>query len=143
MQAGTTCAEGKSVKTVEGTMTMDRDNVSTEQAIFTIDEAQARVESVADDLMQLVSNLRALLPEGSAADVTRPIEDLSQRIREAVAESRVERARGTIMDHGLPLDDVECASCGSADFSNDGCESCCSIRGDGLVLARRLAGWTV
>jgi hypothetical protein len=74
--------------------------------VFTIDQAQARVETVADDLMQLVSNLRALLPEGPSADVTGPIEDLSQGIRDAVAESRVERARGAIMDHGLPLDDV-------------------------------------
>jgi hypothetical protein len=46
---------------------------------------------------ELVYAVRALLSEGSAADVTGPIEELSQRMREAVAESRVERVRGTIV----------------------------------------------
>jgi hypothetical protein len=122
---------------------MGRDNVSAEQAMFAIEDAEARVLSVADDLNQLVSDLQALLPAGPAADVTRPIEDLSRRLRDVVADNRIERVRGAIMDHGVPLDEIACAACGSANFSNEGCETCCAIRSDGVRLARGLAGWSV
>jgi hypothetical protein len=84
-----------------------------------------------------------LLPAGPAADVTRPIEDLSRRLREVVAEDQIDRVRDTIMEHGVPVDEVGCDPCGSADFSNEGCEACNAVRSDGTCLARRRAGWKV
>jgi hypothetical protein len=123
--------------------TMDRDNVSAERALFTIDDVQLRVASVVDALAPLVADLRARLPAGPAADVAPPSEDLSRKLREVVAECRVDRVRGAIMDHAVAIDEVACASCDSPDFSNEGCEACRFVRSDGARFAQRVAGWLV
>ena len=121
----------------------DRKTISAEEALFTVEATQARVVSVADDLAQLAVNLRELLPAGPGADVTRPIDELAQRLRAVAINDLVESVRSQIMEHGLPIDEVCCTRCESADFSNQDCEACCAVRSDGRALARRLEGWIV
>jgi len=115
--------------------------IKIEEAIFAVDRALARGNAVADMLVELAWRLRAFLPSGPGADLTRPIDELARALRVLLATS-VDGIRDQIMACGLPSDDVACTACSSLDFSNSDCGACAAVRSDGLQLDRRLSGWT-
>jgi hypothetical protein len=123
---------------------MDGENsmITAEDAVFELERAAWRVEVAASALAALASRLQAVLPEGVAGDLARPIAELGRRLR-TLADETVERVRADVMDIGVPLDDVACRSCDSATFAMEQCEACSAVRSDGLRLARRMAGWMV
>jgi len=116
--------------------------IKIEQTVFALDRALYHGNTAADWLGELAVTLRSFLPSGPASDLAKPIDDLARTIRVLLASSGP-HIRESIMEYGLPSDDVACDACGSPDFTNAECKACAAVRSDGLQLARRLSGWRI
>lgn len=115
--------------------------VRIEEAAFAVDEAMCHVDGASRILETLSRRLQSFLPVGLKADLARSIDEIVVGLR--ALKPLGDALRNEIMDSGMPSDDAACTSCGSVDFSNDGCEACAEVRSDGLRLATRMAGWNV
>lgn len=116
--------------------------ISAEDAVFEVEAVAEEVRSAVERIKLLRERLRSTLPKAQANDAGRQLDELGVGLGEMVEEA-VDDLRARLMEWGIPLDEVGCERCGSADFSRQDCQACNAVRSDGLDLARRLAGWTI
>jgi hypothetical protein len=116
--------------------------ITAEDAVFEMEAVAGDAAKLAAQIKRLGERLRLTLPDSQANDVGRQLDELGAALHSLV-DGAAARIRDCLMQWGIPLDDVACDRCGAPDFARQDCGSCCAIRSDGLLWARRLAGWMI
>lgn len=116
--------------------------ITAEDAVFEMEAVVGDAAKLAAQIKRLGERLRLTLPDSQANDVGRQLDELGAALHSLV-DGAAAKIRDRLMEWGIPLDDVACDRCGAPDFARQDCGPCCAIRSDGLLWARRLAGWMI